>query len=106
MPFINSTKYHEMDSYSAYCVTDNFLSPISLSDLLILCSKNWILYKKKKWKWKNKFVDDKRKQCQKILCKEKKHSLLWTHPTDPCSKLLRHEGNMGDKKLSVKHPFW
>ena len=65
-------KKSAMDPYSAYNYTDNFLSPIPISDLLIFYCGNLMLHKNKKWKWQNIiFLIKKTKQCQKSLCKQK-----------------------------------
>ena len=88
-----------MDPYSANSSTNNFLSPIPISDWLIFCRGNLMLHKKKEMKiTKHKFFE----HFFNILYSE---LAPLTHDIT-CSKLLTYEGNMGDKKLSVKNPFW
>ena len=84
-----------------------FLLSISFSDWLIFCSKNLILRQKKKWKWQkhNFLMKNKQKKCQKSICKHKKHSSLWTRPTNPWCNMLQALDTQR-KKLSVERCIW
>ena len=44
---------------SAYSSTDNFLSPIRISDWLIFCCENLIRYQKKEMKYDKNTIFDK-----------------------------------------------
>ena len=64
--------YREKVIYT-YTSTDNSLSSIPVSDLLIFCCGNSILIKKINENDKNKFFDEKQQQsqkkCQESVCK-------------------------------------
>ena len=67
--------------------TDNFWSPIPISDWLISCCGNLIIYQKGKKNKKDKYFDEKQqKKAKKVKIKQR--SLLWTRSTDPWGKML------------------
>ena len=45
-----------------YSSTDNYLSPIPVSDWLIFYCGNSIIHQKKKWKWQKQIFDDKQQK--------------------------------------------
>ena len=55
--------------FLTYSSTDNFLSPILVSNCLIFCLGNLIPHQKKKWKWWHKFFDERQKKCHESICK-------------------------------------
>ena len=77
----------------AYSSTDIWTPPIHVSDWLICCCENLILYQEKKWKWwKHKFYDEKPKKMSKkymkALCNEVRFRFCL------CSKVYRDGENI------------
>ena len=61
----------------AYSSTDSFLASIPVSDWLIFCCGNLILYKKRNENDKNKFFDEKQqKKCKNVYENRELHCLL------------------------------
>ena len=68
-----------MNSYSACSSTDNFLSPIPISDWLIFCWENLMLHKKRTENDKTHFFDEKQKNAKKVCVN--KSSILYSELT-------------------------
>ena len=86
--------------------TDNFLSPILVSDQLIFCCGNLILHQKNENKNdKNTiFLMKNNNNNQKIDKSKYKHEVASLLTRDAlCFKLQRFGENIDDKKLSVEH---
>ena len=91
--------------FSKYSSTDNFLSPVPVSDWLIFCCGNSMLYQKKNENDKNTIFLMKNQMPKsisryKVIVYSKLTPL--THDVT-CSKFWRYEEDIGDKKISVEH---
>ena len=106
----------------AYSSADSWKPRIHVSDWLILCCGNLMLYQKKKWKWpKHKFCDEKqkkkikqkkkypKKQKPKRYIKVLSNIFLWISHTDLWCNMLqtleRRRKYIG-VILSDEHTLW
>ena len=84
-----------------------FLSPAPILNWVIFCCGNLLLYQKVMKMMKTQiFWWITTKERQKVICKHKPNSLLWTCPLNPWCNMLqtleRQGENIGDKKPSME----